>query len=63
MIAWLLSNWQGLAGIVGMILSVGVAIAHMAHADAVAQELSDIQADLEKLAGVAPVVPPAAPSA
>ncbi len=52
--AWLLSNWQGVIAILSMILGVVVAIAHQVHADGVAQTISDIQSDLDKIAGSKP---------
>lgn len=48
-INWILSNWPALASIVAMILSVGVAIAHLLHAEKLALTLQSIEETVNKL--------------
>lgn len=46
---WMLANWSGVVSIIAMLLAVGVAIAHMAHADNVATSIQGIEDTINKL--------------
>lgn len=47
---WLFQNWQGVLTVLSTLLSAGVSIAHLAHKQAVASQLEEIQNTIALLA-------------
>lgn len=66
-INWVISNWPALVSVLAMLLSVAVAIAHLAGATSVASKIQNIETIVQGLASqpaasVSPPVPPAPPA-
>jgi hypothetical protein len=43
MLQWISSNWPAVLSVISMLLAVGVTIAHLFHADSVANSLQNIE--------------------
>lgn len=48
-IQWCLTNWQGVLSIISCVLGAAILIAHLAHADAAASSMQNIEDVINKL--------------